>query len=1197
MKLLAIWIITIVYVQHAIGVYMENSAYKDIVVEISDSVPVQDCSSILKQLENALPSASDFLFNALDGRAYIDSVIVMIPSSWPKNCLPQNGTLLTSRGESSDITISERHPIYGDAIWTQQSAGCGENGDQIFASYSAFNRNTVGRELVREWAKYRYGIFDEIGYPNDPIYPMCYKTDTMQVNGCSDWKINDNGYVFDNSCETEQDAVKNVTADETARSSIMFNIESPNIAMFCDEGTHNRYAPTKHNQLCDRQSTLGVILKHKDFQSNIPPTVGPTTIVNTTPKIVYKQRLLTRYILVIDETIDTMVRESWSFLRMAIRKWVVYDLPENTEVGIVLANDTASAKIFNISSLNIARNRDFIASFIPFSPSESQSPGCIACAIRDGLAMLKRRYNENGPANSVILVVAPGIDRQTDIQKLATQLNNERTKLVTINYPGVIRRKPLDTLSAAATASSSYTVYEKKENSEKTLLTTYFELCNVFYDIMINHYEGNKLDLPVEIHRREFFDIHDDDSGSAVKKSSRQITSTFMLDESMGTPSSFYVYTHNAEQPLIQSMKLTSPSGTTTSIQSDQRLPVKQMSLSTIIADSGTWTYTIDRINGSPQPHFVQVMASAKSTTSPVITAKSWATDKIGSIGSLILFVEVKRGSLPVSSAFVEAIVYRPDQQCNSTSRCHEKFRLLDTGSGDPDVLKGDGIYTRYLNVASGGSGVYKIEIIVTDNGNTAYSLPQNYYMNNSKCCGSSISIPSKQTLPPFQRYLPPLTVFVTPDQIHESKPLSVGRIGDLLAEKLDLTRVQLSWTSPDIGGLSVARYEVKYAFSVPDIVDNFDTAAILWTHEQPLAFSIGDDTSFTMNLDNDPNLIDAVPGPVSNYVRVDIPKPVKPSAAVPDSQGDSFEDDLYHKTHVDGSDNNSSKIAFLNWQSIVPIIAGVVLVLCLILIYCYFCVVRRRRQKNRDHLKNTLKSQNIKEQVNSVDYTISSIMKNPVNTSQSEPQHIDDGEYTTSDYNNIPDPHTIGLPIYGSDEEDHKRRLSFVVVDSNHQLIDQPNHQQIQRTMYRQSGVSVITSNNNSLGRQGIMNDSWTASQLLHEHERRHSPYDDNMKRNDLMNMHGDQTDQVSMNYQLFDHLSMSSAPPVPPLPYQTVSPYPVHLYNNEPRQMEQPPTYIASINQRFPNQHPQFNASIAGSMNSVNSGERKKTRNITMV
>lgn len=982
--------------------------------------------------------------------------------------------------------------------------------------------------------------------------------------------------------------------------------------MFCDEGTHNRYAPTKHNQLCNRQSTLDVILKHKDFKSNMPP-IAPTAIVNTTPKIVYKQRLLTRYVLVIDETIDTMVRESWSFLRTAIRKWVVYDLPENTEVGIVLANDTASAKIFNITSLNIATNRDYVASFIPFSPSESQSPGCIQCAIKDGLAMLKRRYNENGPANSVILVVAPGIDRQTNILNLATQLNRERTKLVTINYPGVIRRQTLDTLSAAATVSSSYTVYEMKENAEKTSLTTYFELCNVFNDIMYNMYEGNKLDLPVEIHRKELYDIHDDDGVSATKKSSRQITSTFMLDESMGAPSSFYVYTHNADQPLIQSMKLTSPSGMTTSIRSDQRLVVKQMSLSTVIADTGTWTYTIDRINGNPQPHFVQVMATPKSVKAPVILARTWATNKVNSIGALVLFVEVKRGVLPVSSALVEAIISRPDQQCNSTNRCHEKFRLLDTGSGDPDVLKGDGIYSRYLYIAGSGSGDYKIDIIVSDNGNTAYSLPQNFNMNSSKCCGSAIVIPSKQTLPPFQRYLPSLTVSVTPDQINESKRYLVGRIGDLQAELLDAMRVRLSWTSPDIGGLNVARYEVKYAFSIPDIVDNFDTAAIPWSHEQPFAFSIGDDTSFIMNFNNEPSLIgstiyialrsftelskDATPTLISNYVRVQIPKPVRPTATVPVSQGDLFEDDLYRGTYAGGLDNGASKIPFFTWQSIVPIIAGVVLVLCLILIYCYFCVVRRRRQKNRDHLKNTLKSQNIKEQVNTVDYSISSIMKNPVNTSESDQHHhIDE-----NDYNNIPDPHAIGLPIYGSDEEDHKRRLSFVVVDSgsNHQLIDQPSHQQIQRTLFRQSGVSVITSNNNSLARQDRLlnqHDSWTASQLLHEHERRHSPYDDNMKRND--HMHGDQGDQVSMNYQLFDHISLSSAPPVPPLPYQTVSPYPVHLYNNEPRQVEQPPTYIASMNQRFTNQqHPQFNTSLQGSMNSVNSGERKKTRNITMV
>lgn len=31
------------------------------------------------------------------------------------------------------------------------------------------------RAFVKEWAKFRYGVFEELGFPNDPIYPTYYK--------------------------------------------------------------------------------------------------------------------------------------------------------------------------------------------------------------------------------------------------------------------------------------------------------------------------------------------------------------------------------------------------------------------------------------------------------------------------------------------------------------------------------------------------------------------------------------------------------------------------------------------------------------------------------------------------------------------------------------------------------------------------------------------------------------------------------------------------------------------------------------------------------------------------------------------------------------------------------------------------------------------------------------------------------------
>lgn len=43
--------------------------------------------------------------------------------------------------------------------------------------------------MVAEWAKYRYGVFDEMGYSRDPVYPMCYMGDQSGMDfttGCSD---------------------------------------------------------------------------------------------------------------------------------------------------------------------------------------------------------------------------------------------------------------------------------------------------------------------------------------------------------------------------------------------------------------------------------------------------------------------------------------------------------------------------------------------------------------------------------------------------------------------------------------------------------------------------------------------------------------------------------------------------------------------------------------------------------------------------------------------------------------------------------------------------------------------------------------------------------------------------------------------------------------------------------------------------
>lgn len=131
----------------------------------------------------SMKNASSELFAALDHRAYFSEITIILPNSWPSTCLPahhhnhSSNTIVPSSGETSDVTITGEHQIYRNNIWTEQAAGCGIQGRQIYASHSIFAQPNAGREFVNQWARYRYGIFDEIGFTHDPIYPKCDQLD------------------------------------------------------------------------------------------------------------------------------------------------------------------------------------------------------------------------------------------------------------------------------------------------------------------------------------------------------------------------------------------------------------------------------------------------------------------------------------------------------------------------------------------------------------------------------------------------------------------------------------------------------------------------------------------------------------------------------------------------------------------------------------------------------------------------------------------------------------------------------------------------------------------------------------------------------------------------------------------------------------------------------------------------------------
>lgn len=117
----------------------------------------------------------------------------------------------------------------------------------------------------------------------------------------------------------------------------------------------------------------------------------------------------------------------------------------------------------------------------------------------------------------------------------------------------------------------------------------------------------------------------------------------------------------------------------------------------------------------------MQVTATPWSALTPVVRARLYTST---GPGPLVLFAQVTWGGAPVLGAAVEVMATRPG--VNGSAPHREKFALLDSGGGDPDLTRGDGVYSRYFSTLKGGAGVYTFEVVVTDNGNTAYTWKEN---------------------------------------------------------------------------------------------------------------------------------------------------------------------------------------------------------------------------------------------------------------------------------------------------------------------------------------------------------------------------------------------------------------------------------------------------------------------------------------
>ena len=120
--------------------------------------------------------------------------------------------------------------------------------------------------------------------------------------------------------------------------------------------------------------------------------------------------------------------------------------------------------------------------------------------------MLKVRSTNYGLASSVILLIAPGMNMNTRMYQLSKEMQQLNIRVASVNYPVIARQQPLDEL-AKDTNGVAFTVFEEKHNVIESLLSTYFKLTNILYNVVETFYQGNRANIPLEVsHIRNHFE-------------------------------------------------------------------------------------------------------------------------------------------------------------------------------------------------------------------------------------------------------------------------------------------------------------------------------------------------------------------------------------------------------------------------------------------------------------------------------------------------------------------------------------------------------------------------------------------------------------------------------------------------------------------------------------------------------------------
>ncbi|KAK3869455.1 hypothetical protein Pcinc_025224 [Petrolisthes cinctipes] len=807
-----------------------NGGYVGLVVALSDALVNTNCTQYIQNIKTMFSAASSLMFDATGSRVYFRTVTIAIPASWSCGEVITPSDLLDYNWDTAHIRVGPSHALFTDTPWTQQSGGCGDPADFIYFSdnYVLGNTNQLhqtngGHTLLHEWAKFRWGVFEEYGHINDPVYPTTYHLNrtSFYPNYCTDAVLDgtysgncgEDGSDLDCIFTPNLSSSNNSTNTNTvATSSLMAAPFLDTVVNFCDNTTHDTTKPTKHNLLCDQLSSWQVISQHPDIAS----ASGSGQHLPVEVRVVRAKPPRHTAVLLVDysSTMGEMLSR-WEFLRDSLRQFFLTQAPTGFRTGVVIFDSTIKiySDLYELDSITDQNShRNDLATMIPEeSPEPGGSTKNLKLAIEKGKEILK------GSGGWLVLV--------TENMKEYTEGNQ--------NLTGTAGETPVWPVLYPSNPQVSAQVYQNLAALSTTTSV-----------IQITHQE-DKVTLPASNNTYQAVD-----NFASLTSSLRQATNTPDVEVSSGTcnsePCTSALNVQNSSQFeaqfIIEVLHSHTDIGNPITVALIPPDTITTTILMTSIRDSSTvfvasplqnGIYTVNaENNGLGLPVVARVLGVEKAGLVSVNVWSPRGLDQLsfspGVAPRLLATVETSDGRRVV---FADVTVVVQIDTITVT------INLADNGMRG-DVTGNDGVYSGFLTVYKQGSEV-DISVTVTDNNGTARAVGPSSVAafiqdhtppltdGEQGCCGSQLDLSGLTLvdLGPFS-----VTSSGQRGRLTGTDPgyLPPGRVTDLRSERLGYD-VTLSFTAPgaSLDQEIASHYEVRYDAPGESYVTNITAQAV----------------------------------------------------------------------------------------------------------------------------------------------------------------------------------------------------------------------------------------------------------------------------------------------------------------------------------------------------------------------------------